>query len=118
MKDESPLPSSRVAPRELLPRVIHTLLRASNRLRLPGPSVLPVAGAVVGLYSGLAAGIFANLIGLIRGFAFSLAWLGEALRRPGSRALESSWEALTRAPWHVEYAIIGIPLASGALLLA
>ncbi len=118
MKDEPPPPSSRVVLREVLPRIIHTLLQASNRLRLPGPSVLPVAGAVVGLYSGLAAGIFANLIGLMRGFAFSLAWLGEALRRPGSRTLVSSWEALTSASWHVEYAIIGIPLASGALLLA
>jgi CIC family chloride channel protein len=45
------------------------LLAVTNRIRLPGPSVLPVAGAVVGLYSGLAAGLFANLIGLVSGVA-------------------------------------------------
>ncbi len=118
MKDEPPPPSAHVALREVLPRILHSLLQASNRLRLPGPSVLPVAGAVVGLYSGLAAGIFTNLIGLMRGMAFSLAWVGEALRRPGSRTLVSAWEALTQASWHVEYAIIGLPLAGGALLLA
>ena len=40
---------------------------ALNRLRLPGASVLPVAGAVVGLYAGLAAGVFTNLIGVVSG---------------------------------------------------
>src|SRR5262249_41986999 len=51
---------------QALGRAWHSLversLQALDRLRLPGATVLPVAGAVVGLYGGLAARVFANLI--------------------------------------------------------
>jgi CIC family chloride channel protein len=117
MKDEPPL-QTRPTLREALRRFIHACLQASNRIHLPGPSVLPVAGAIVGLYSGLAAGIFVNLIGLVRGLTFSSAWLGEALRRPGSRTLVSMWQTLSTTNWHLEHAVIGAPLALGALVLA
>jgi CIC family chloride channel protein len=100
--------------RAALSRLIHDLLQASNRLRLPGPSVLPVAGAVVGLYSGLAAGIFANLIGLMTGITFGAAELTHTLRRGQLKTLV---EAFSTAHWHVEYAIIGAPLALGALVV-
>lgn len=46
-------------------RLMHRLVVLSNRMHLPSPSVLPVAGAVVGIYSGLLAGVFANLIALV-----------------------------------------------------
>ncbi|ATB28499.1 chloride channel protein [Melittangium boletus] len=117
MKDEPP-PVSRFAVREHLRRFTHASLQAFNRIRLPGPSVLPIAGAVVGLYAGLAAGIFSNLIGVIRGFAFNVVWLIDAVRNPGSRMLLSAWDMLITARWHLEYAIIGAPLAMGALVLA
>jgi len=117
MKDEPP-PVSRFALREHLRRFTHASLQAFNRIRLPGPSVLPIAGAVVGLYAGLAAGIFSNLIGVIRGFAFNVVWLIDAVRHPGSRMLLSAWDMLITARWHLEYAIIGAPLAMGALVLA
>jgi CIC family chloride channel protein len=116
MKDEPP-PPTRASLREALRHVIHTCLQASNRLHLPGPSVLPVAGAIVGLYSGLAAGLFVNLIGLVSGITFNSAWLIEALRRPGSSTLVSVWHTLSTTNWHLELAIIGLPLALGALLL-
>ncbi|WP_200883850.1 chloride channel protein, partial [Archangium violaceum] len=117
MNDEPP-PTSRLRLREPLRRVIHEVLSASNRLRLPGPSVLPVAGAVVGLYSGLAAGIFANLIGVVNALTFTVAFASRAPRPPGSSTLITLWEALAQAHWHAEYAIIGAPLAFGAVLLA
>ncbi len=117
MKDEPP-PTTRVALRESLERFIHASLQAFNRIRLPGPSVLPIAGAVVGLYSGLAAGIFYNLIGVVRGFAFNVSWLSQALRHSDPRPLQSVWDRLATASWHLEYAIIGAPLALGALVLA
>ncbi len=115
MSDEPP--PTRASLREALRRFIHACLQASNRLHLPGPSVLPVAGAIVGLYSGLAAGIFVNLIGLVSGLTFNSAWLIEALRRPGSSTLVSVWQTLRTTNWHLELAIIGMPLALGALLL-
>jgi CIC family chloride channel protein len=121
MKGEAPpsetaLPSAaRVRLRAGLSRSIHALLQASNRLRLPGPSVLPVAGAVVGLYSGLAAGIFANLIGLVSGLTFGAAELTHTLRRGQLRSL---MEAFASARWHPEYAYVGVPLALGALVLS
>lgn len=101
--------------RELLGRFTHAALQASNRLRLPGPSVLPVAGAVVGLYSGLVAGIFSNLIGLFSGLTFGAAELAHTLRRS---QLLTLMDAFRSARWHPEYAIVGAPLALGALLLA
>jgi chloride channel protein, CIC family len=117
MKDEPP-PLSFLPLRETPRHFIHELLRASNRLRLPGPSVLPVAGAVVGLYSGLAAGIFANLIGVVNALTFNIAFASRVSRQPGSSTLVTLWETLSQAHWHPEYAIIGTPLALGALLLA
>lgn len=93
------------------------LLAASNRLRLPAPSVLPVAGAVVGVYAGLAAGLFANLIALVTGVGFSFARLVEVLR-PGSGTRLQLAEAFAQARWHVEYLVVGAPLALLALGLA
>ncbi|WP_164015962.1 chloride channel protein [Pyxidicoccus trucidator] len=121
MKGEGPIPDAArrralwLRLRARLSSLLHDLLQASNRLRLPGPSVLPVAGAVVGLYSGLAAGIFANLIGLFTGLTFGAAELTHTLRRG---QLKSLMEAFSTAGWHPEYAIIGTPLALGALVLA
>ncbi|MFL5356547.1 chloride channel protein [Archangium sp.] len=86
------------------------LLAVTNRLRLPGPSVLPVAGAVVGLYSGLAAGLFANLIALVSGLV-----LGFPRLMDGREALT---RAFSEARWHSEYLIVGGTLGLGALVLA
>ncbi len=113
MSDEPP--STRTRLRAAARRLISAVLQASNRLRLPGPSVLPVAGAVVGLYSGLAAGIFANLIYLVRGITSAASVL---IRLHPVAQLKSLWEALASANWHMEYAIIAAPLAFGALGLS
>ena len=59
-------------------------LRALDRLRLPGATVLPVAGAVVGLYGGLAAGIFANLIGAVGVIVFGWPRRARRSRAPSS----------------------------------
>ncbi len=121
MAGEAPAPSPAlqravwVRLRAALSRFTHAALQASNRLRLPGPSVLPVAGAVVGLYSGLAAGIFSNLIGLVSGLTFGAATLERLLRQDQFEALV---RAFATARWHPEYAYIGVPLATGALLLS
>ncbi|RPH69009.1 MAG: hypothetical protein EHM78_16750 [Myxococcaceae bacterium] len=54
-------PGRRTSPRlhpglgRLWRALVDRLLGALDRLRLPGATVLPVAGAVVGLYGGLAA---------------------------------------------------------------
>ncbi|WP_370639887.1 MULTISPECIES: chloride channel protein [unclassified Corallococcus] len=101
--------------RQSLSRLIYFLLGASNRIRLPTPSVLPIAGAVVGLYSGLAAGIFSNLIGVMSGITFSAAELAATFKPQRLRTL---MESLSSARWHLEYALVGVPLALGALLLA
>ena len=92
---------------------VQRLLAAIQRLRLPGPSVLPVAGAVVGVYSGLAAGLFANLIALVRGLSFGFPLLLNALR-PGSETRQQLAEALTGARWHFEFIIVGVPLGLAA----
>ncbi len=113
MKDEPP--PAPISWRAATNRFVLASLQALNRIRLPGPTVLPVAGAVTGLYSGLAAGIFSNLIGLVSGLTFGVAELTHTLR--GNR-LRTLWEAFTAANWHVEYAIVGAPLALGALVLA
>src|SRR3712207_723438 len=76
-------------------------LEASNRLRLPGASVLPLAGAVVGIYAGLAAGIFANLIGLVSGVVFGLPRV-LALVDPRSGMLAAVRQAFAEAEWHLE----------------
>ena len=92
-------------------------LSATNRIRLPAPSVLPVAGAVVGLYSGLAAGLFSNLIALVRGLAFGVPQVVDALRPDSSTRFQFT-EAFAEARWHFEYLIVGVPLGLGALVLA
>jgi len=92
-------------------------LELSNRLRLPGPSVLPVAGAVVGLYAGLAAGLFANLIGLVSGLCFGFPHLVTTLRAP-DLAFSKLQAAVAAARWHPEYAVAGVPVALAALVLA
>ena len=78
-----------------------------NRLRLPGASVLPVAGGVVGLYSGLAAGIFANLLGLTSGIALGPARLLEAFK-PGSATTRALGDEFRAAEWHGEYLLVGV----------
>lgn len=89
-------------------------LEAFNRLRLPSASVLPVAGAVVGLYSGLAAGIFSNLIGVLSGLVFG--WQRFLHRfHAGAPVPADVARALRDAPWHTELAIIWVPLALAAL---
>ncbi|WNG50783.1 chloride channel protein [Archangium minus] len=93
-----------------LERWVLTLLAATNRIRLPGPSVLPVAGAVVGLYSGLAAGLFANLIALVSGLVLGFPSLMDDRKELA--------EAFAEARWHLEYLIVGVPLGLSALVLA
>jgi len=73
-----------------------------------------VAGAVVGLYGGLAAGVFANLIGVVSGGVFGWPQLQDILRR-GSGTREALGESLVHAHWHPEYLVIGVPLALSAL---
>jgi chloride channel protein, CIC family len=98
----------------LIQDLVQQLLQAAQRLRLPGPSVLPVAGAVVGVYSGLAAGLFANLIALVSGVSFGLPTLVEAFR-PGSAVRQRLGEAFAEAHWHFEFIIVIIPLGLAAL---
>lgn len=107
----------KVRTRWLARRGISRFLEALNRLRLPGPSVLPVAGAVVGVYSGLAAGLFLAMIGFVSGVVFGLPKLID-LFRPHSATVKELVEALGSARWHAEYAVVGLPFAGGALLLA
>lgn len=90
------------------------LARALDRLRLPGATVLPVAGAVVGLYGGLAAGVFANLIGVVSGVVFGWPQVIDIVRR-GSETRAALRDALAHAPWRPEYLVIGVPLALSAL---
>ncbi|MFY0581528.1 hypothetical protein ACN28S_51235 [Cystobacter fuscus] len=98
-------------------RWVLRLLALTNRLRLPGPSVLPVAGALVGLYSGLAAGLFANLIGLVSGMALGFPKLLDALdaHSPTRVALR---QAFAEARWQWELLFVGIPLGLSALVLS
>ncbi len=96
---------------------VQRILLAVQQLRLPGPSVLPVAGAVVGVYSGLAAGLFANLIALVGGVSFGLPLLVDALKTESETRLRLA-EALTGARWHFEFIIVGVPLGLAALGLA
>ncbi|WP_047863130.1 chloride channel protein [Archangium gephyra] len=103
--------------RARLERQLLKLLAATNRLRLPGPSVLPVAGAVVGLYSGLAAGLFANLIALVSGLSLGFPRVLNAFL-PESGTREALTRAFSEASWHFEYLIVGVPLGMGALVLA
>ncbi|WP_257453384.1 chloride channel protein [Archangium lipolyticum] len=100
-----------------LDRWVLRLLAVTNRIRLPGPSVLPVAGAVVGLYSGLAAGLFANLIALVSGVALGFPRLMDMLL-PESDSRGALARAFAGARWHFEYLIVGVPLGLGALVLA
>ena len=90
------------------------LAEVLDRLRLPGATVLPVAGAVVGLYGGLAAGVFANLIGVVSGAVFGWPQVIDLVRR-GSETRAALRDSLAQAHWHPEYLVIGVPLALGAL---
>jgi CIC family chloride channel protein len=96
---------------------VRRVLAAIQRLRLPGPTVLPVAGAVVGVYSGLAAGLFSNLIALVSGLSVGFPLLVDLLRA-GSQTRLRLAEALTGARWHFEFIIVGVPLGLAALGLA
>lgn len=107
----------RVRAKSLALRQLHHLLEASNRLRLPGPSVLPFAGAVVGLYSGLAAGLFSSLIALVSGVCFGFPQLLDAFR-PDSPTQRELGEAFAQARWHFELLIVGVPLGMAALGLS
>jgi len=89
-------------------------LRALDRLRLPGATVLPVAGAVVGLYGGLAAGIFANLIGAVGVLVFGWPQIADMLHR-GSATRSALAGSFLHAHWHPEYLVIAVPLALLAL---
>jgi CIC family chloride channel protein len=96
--------------RSLVDRTLRTL----DRLRLPGATVLPVAGAVVGLYGGLAAGVFANLIGAVGVIVFGWPQISDVLHR-GSATRSALEGAFLHAHWHPEYLVIGVPLALVAL---
>lgn len=111
------LETLKVLARRLSRKGIRRSLEALNRLRLPGPSVLPVAGAVVGIYSGLAAGLFSAMIGFVSGVVFGLPKVID-LFRPHSKTVTELVEALRSANWHTEYAVVGLPVAVGALVLA
>ncbi len=94
--------------------VVERTLRALDQLRLPGATVLPVAGAVVGLYGGLAAGVFANLIGVVGGVVFGWPQVMDIVRR-GSETRAALRTSLAGAHWHPEYLVVGVPLALSAL---
>src|SRR5262249_13649393 len=96
--------------RGLVERVVQML----DHLRLPGATVLPVAGAVVGLYGGLAAGVFAHLIGVVSGGVFGWPQLVDIVDQ-GSGARAALSDRLAHAHWHPEYVVIGVPLALSAL---
>src|SRR5262249_1740472 len=87
--------------------LVERFVRALARLRLPGATVLPVAGAVVGLYGGLAAGVFANLIGVVGGVVFGWPQVLDIVRR-GSETRAALRESLAHAHWHPEYLVIGV----------
>lgn len=93
------------------------LIQLFNRIRLPALSVLPVAGAVIGLYAGLAAGIFANLVGFVSGISLAPARVVEAFK-PGSLTTRALSAEFGEADWHLEYILVGLPLAAGALVIA
>ena len=93
---------------------VERLAQALDRLRLPGATVLPVAGAVVGLYGGLAAGVFTNLIGVVGGVVFGWPQVIDMVRQ-GSGTRAALRESLEHAHWHPEYLVIGVPLALSAL---
>jgi CIC family chloride channel protein len=96
---------------------IRRAVETFNRIRLPGPSVLPVAGAVVGVYSGLAAGLFSTTIGVISGIVFGLPKVIDLLHAHSATRAELRLQLL-QANWHTEYAIVAAPIALAALLLA
>ena len=90
---------------------VERLVQALDRLRLPGATVLPVAGAVVGLYGGLAAGVFTNLIGVVGGVVFGWPQVIDMVRQ-GSGTRAALEESLEHAHWHPEYLVIVFPWRS------
>lgn len=108
-----------------------TWLRATNwvRLRAPGwkvqlvtpgePTLVLVVAAIVGVYAGLATGLFANAIAFFHllffrtgtfAVVFSLGARGDAWR-------ERFLDELVRARWHVEYLVVAGMAIAAALVL-
>ena len=84
-------------------------------LRLPAPSILPATGALVGIYAGLAAGLFGNLISAFHLLGFGASRL---LRLGLDSAGSPGWRTLREAPWHPEFMLVGAVLAVGLLTIA
>jgi len=95
--------------------LVARLLAYLGYLRLPAPSILPATGALVGIYAGLAAGLFSNLIAAFQLIGLGVPRLWHHLRMPGQYTVT---DALTHAPWHLEYLAAGGLVASVLLLLA
>lgn len=92
-------------------------LATSNRVRLPGPAVLPVAGALVGLYSGLAAGLFSNLIAFVSIICFAIPRLPGGWRE-APKLVRMVEQAFAKVSWHPEYIMVAVPIALAALMLS
>ncbi|HEX8705636.1 MAG TPA: chloride channel protein, partial [Myxococcaceae bacterium] len=67
--------------------------------------------------SGLAAGLFSNLIALVSGLSVGIPLLVDLLRT-GSETRLRLVEAISGARWHFEFIIVGVPLGLAALGLA
>jgi CIC family chloride channel protein len=89
-----------------------------SRVQLPSWPLLPIAGAIVGIYSGLAAGALANGVGFLTGLALGEGRLWAAASQGPGVMAEPVWKAFREAQWHPEYALGGIPLAFMALWFA
>jgi chloride channel protein, CIC family len=86
-------------------KLVQVGIERANRLSLPGPAVLPIAGAVIGMYSGLLAGIFGNLITLVS--SLTVGMFAEASQQP---FLERLWAAVSKKNWHGEFLLLaGVP---------
>lgn len=87
---------------------------------MPGESTLTLmVAALVGVYAGLAAGLFANAIAVFHLIFFRTGTLLAALG-PGDAGhvwRERFLEQLLRARWHLEYLIVGVAGIAGCLLL-
>ena len=79
---------------------------------------MPLAGAIIGLYSGLAAGALANGVGFITGVALGEGRLWEALRQGPAAVLEPILAALRATPWHPEFLGGGVLISLVALWLS
>lgn len=86
-----------------------------TRVQLPTWPLLPIAGAIVGIYSGLAAGALANGVGFLTGLALGEGRLWAAATQGPGVLAAPVMQAFRAASWHPEYAVGGIPLALIAL---